>query len=152
MASRVWGECMRSGRRVLRYDMVRDGQNKELLVAPDEYDEYHPQLRVAPPQNTNAESRVRSPAPEVVKLIGDALHAAHVSRSQILAERPGVYAQIGKINQSEPPVRRTDNVADMQRSEVNPLVVQIDHESGQIFLQTALAVCRKPVTRKLAQS
>lgn len=73
MGSRVWGECMRSGRRVLREDMVRDGQNRELLVAPDEYDEYHPQLRVAPPRNTNEESRVRSPAPEIVKLIAPLL-------------------------------------------------------------------------------
>lgn len=73
MGSRVWGECMRSGRRVLRSEMVRDGQNRELLVAPDEFDEYHPQLRVSPPRNLNEEARVRFPAPEIIRLVAPVL-------------------------------------------------------------------------------
>jgi hypothetical protein len=66
---------MRSGKRVLRSEMVRDGQNRELLVAPDEYDPYHPQLDITPPRVMNEEGLVRFPAPEIVKLVGPVLTA-----------------------------------------------------------------------------
>lgn len=72
---RVWGECGRSGRRVLLKDMVRDGQNYELLVAADEYDPWHPQLEASPIRDSDMESRVRFPAPEVVRLTGPVLTA-----------------------------------------------------------------------------
>lgn len=60
---RVWGECQRSGKRVLRSQLLYDGQNGNLLVAPDEYDPYHPQLRLSPRRDKGTESVVRAPAP-----------------------------------------------------------------------------------------
>jgi hypothetical protein len=76
MKDRVWGECQRSGRRVLLSDMVRDGQNYELLVAQDEYDPWHPQLDATPLRDHGEEGRVRFPAPEIVKLVGPVLTAS----------------------------------------------------------------------------
>lgn len=44
--SRAWGECRRSGKRLLLRDMVRDGQFPNMLVAPDWYEPRHPQERL----------------------------------------------------------------------------------------------------------
>lgn len=63
MGLRTWGECARSGRRVRLNELVRDGQNTSILVAADEYDPYHPQLRISPRKDAKMESVVRNPSP-----------------------------------------------------------------------------------------
>lgn len=63
MGVRTWGECARSGRRVRLDELVRDGQNTSILVAADEYDPYHPQLRLSPKKDLRMESVVRNPSP-----------------------------------------------------------------------------------------
>lgn len=59
----AWGECQRSGIKMLLKDMVEDGYQKGLMVHPDFYEAPHPQdtparagegialRRPAPPQN-----------------------------------------------------------------------------------------------------
>lgn len=40
---KAWGECERSGKKMLLKDMVYDGEWPDMLVAPDWYDPEHPQ-------------------------------------------------------------------------------------------------------------
>jgi hypothetical protein len=39
----AWGECARSGRKMLHKDMVRDGYHPNLMVEPAWYESRHPQ-------------------------------------------------------------------------------------------------------------
>lgn len=41
--SKAWGECERSGKKMLLKDMVYDGEWPDMRVAPGEYDPEHPQ-------------------------------------------------------------------------------------------------------------
>lgn len=60
--ARAWGQCARSGKRMLLRDMVADGYIKGLRVAPDEYDPPHPQERFTPLIDAQF---VRNPAPDL---------------------------------------------------------------------------------------
>jgi len=57
---RAWGEDARSGKRLLRKDMIEDGYVPGLLVAPDEYDPPHPQDK---PVKVSDAMAIRRPAP-----------------------------------------------------------------------------------------
>lgn len=61
---RAWGECGRSGKRVLRKDMVEDGQRRGLLVAQEWYEPRHPQERV---KNVTDAEALYKPAPDQSK-------------------------------------------------------------------------------------
>jgi hypothetical protein len=62
---RAWGECARSGRRMLLKDMVADGYYPDLLVDPAWRDERHPQEHLRPLHD--AETLYR-PAPQDLPL------------------------------------------------------------------------------------
>ncbi len=58
------GICQRSGQKMKRADMVEDGQVRGLLVHPDWWEPYHPQL-VPPPMRADGIAKQR-PAPDQV--------------------------------------------------------------------------------------
>lgn len=43
---KAWGYCQRSGKRMLLKELVRDGHDENLLVAPEWYEPEHPQERL----------------------------------------------------------------------------------------------------------
>lgn len=59
--ARAWGECARSGKRLLRRRMVEDGQYPGLLVAPDWREPKHPQET---PPDVDDPIALYRPAPE----------------------------------------------------------------------------------------
>lgn len=59
---RAWGICQRSGKRLLRKDMVEDGHIEGLLVAPEWYEPRHPQE--LPPRDTEDPIAIYKPSPE----------------------------------------------------------------------------------------
>lgn len=61
--ARTWGECARSGKRMLLKDMVQDGYQPGLMVAPEYYDPVHPQEKLQP---IGADAiAVKHPAPDL---------------------------------------------------------------------------------------
>jgi len=62
---KAWGECARSGRRLLLRDMVQDGRYPGMLVDPDWWEGEHPQEK---PVKVDDPVALRRPAPEHVVL------------------------------------------------------------------------------------
>ena len=56
----AWGECERSGKKMLLSEMVEDGYDKGLMVHPDFYDPEHPQDT---PADAGEAVALRRPAP-----------------------------------------------------------------------------------------
>jgi len=70
-------ECQRSGKKMLARELVRDGRNPMLLVAPEWADPAHPQERPFIPDG--AESKARFPiAPENLKFTAPVVAAVQV--------------------------------------------------------------------------
>ena len=65
---KAWGECARSGKRLLRKNMVEDGQYPGLLVAPDWYEPKHHQET---PVEVDDPIAIYKPAPEQSKPPGE---------------------------------------------------------------------------------
>jgi len=61
----AWGECAKSGQRTLLKNLVRDGDNPNLLVLPSEYDPPHPQEK---PLNAFDPQTLRYPSPKRDKI------------------------------------------------------------------------------------
>lgn len=70
--SRAWGECQRSGRKMLLRDMVEDGQVQGLLVDPEYYEPKHPQEAVPLVDDPIA---LYKPAPELSEPPGEGVAA-----------------------------------------------------------------------------
>lgn len=66
--NKALGECARSGKVLLRKDMVEDGQYPGLLVAPDWWEPKHPQET---PVDVNDPIAIYKPAPEQSKPEGE---------------------------------------------------------------------------------
>lgn len=60
----VYGECPRSGKRVLLHEMVPDGYVKGLMVHRDWYDPPHPQESLGPIQDPIS---VQNPSPDLTR-------------------------------------------------------------------------------------
>ncbi|MBX3504408.1 MAG: hypothetical protein KF895_02940 [Parvibaculum sp.] len=65
---KAWGECARSGQRMLLKNMVEDGHIPGLMVHPDWWEPKHPQERVISVTDPQALHR---PAPELSKPPGE---------------------------------------------------------------------------------
>lgn len=65
---KAWGECARSGRRMLRRNMVEDGYIKGLLVDPAWRETAHPQERLP---DVSDPTGIFRPAPELSKPEGE---------------------------------------------------------------------------------
>lgn len=64
---RAWGECQRSGQRLLRRRMVKDGYYKGMLVHPDWLEHEHPQDKPLSQRQLNDPVVIRKPAPRLDK-------------------------------------------------------------------------------------
>lgn len=59
---KAWGECARSGRKMLRKNMVEDGYIKGLLVDPEWRDGEHPQEHI---EDVDDPVALFNPAPDL---------------------------------------------------------------------------------------
>lgn len=66
--NQAWGECQRSGKKMLLKDLVEDGYYPGLLVAPDWYEPRHPQERLKEVSDPIA---LEKPAPDLSKPPGE---------------------------------------------------------------------------------
>jgi len=109
--SRAWGECRRSGKRLLLNDMVRDGQFPNLIVAPDWYEPRHPQenlpivgdpvalYRPAPESDSAAEdTEFRFPAvdPITYQVIPDPVMGNFMNPLSYTVD-PGIVVYVGSL-------------------------------------------------------
>jgi hypothetical protein len=66
---RAWGECQRSGRKMLLRDMIEDGRYPGLMVDPAWREDKHPSEE--PLTDIDDPIALRNPAPELSKPAGE---------------------------------------------------------------------------------